>query len=177
MVKLAAAAREAGAEYLFDPGQALPALLEGAAARIAPLKEVLAAAKGIFVNDYEAAMLSKRFNLRVLLANPDHFLVRTRGAAGVDLLRDGRTSSLPPADADGVVDRTGCGDAFRAGFLHAYVRKQPLEACASLGAVMGALAVGSDGGQKHHTTRKEVYARWDAYNDMAHIECTTRLGV
>ncbi|MBK3780154.1 carbohydrate kinase family protein [Paraburkholderia aspalathi] len=171
MMTLALAARESGTDYLFDPGQALPALLEGAADRLAPFGSALVGASGIFLNEYEFELLSKRFGVRSLLLNRrDSFFVVTRGAAGVDLIRLDETLSLPPAKADVVVDPTGCGDAFRAGFLHAFVREHPLEACFSLGAVMGAIAVGSKGGQSHNITREQVYARWDDYNDQQHIK-------
>ncbi|HDR9106029.1 carbohydrate kinase family protein [Paraburkholderia sp. A2RO-4L] len=166
MVKLAGDARESGSDYLFDPGQALPALLEGAERGVIPLGDVLQGAKGIFVNEYEAELLMRR---RECLSGGG-FVVKTRGAAGVVLYEGGRSIALPPATARAVVDPTGCGDAFRAGFLHAYVRKQPLAACVSLGAVMGALAVGSEGGQNHRATQQEIYESWDRYNDAHGIK-------
>ena len=169
MVRLALLAREVGAEYFFDPGQALPALLEGVADHIAPLKDVIGGAKGIFVNEYEADQLFARLSLRDYLTNRYHFVVRTRGSAGVDLFHSGTATSLGPAPADSVVDPTGCGDAFRAGFLHAYVREHSLESCVALGAVMGALAVGSEGGQSHAVTCDDVYARSERYRDIGHI--------
>jgi sugar/nucleoside kinase (ribokinase family) len=45
-----------------------------------------------------------------------------------------------------VVDATGAGDAFVAGFLHAWLRKLPAEQCLDLGNACGAIAVGRLGG-------------------------------
>ncbi|KVP39817.1 PfkB family carbohydrate kinase [Burkholderia ubonensis] len=164
MVKLALAARAAGAEYFFDPGQALPSLLNKEASHIAPISIVLREAKGIFVNEYEAELLRAEVgDLRLLLTAQDQFIIRTRGAAGVDVIRREDSFSLPPAVPERVVDPTGCGDAFRAGFLHLYVQGHCLEACVAMGAVMGALVVASEGGQNHFISRKDIYARLDGY--------------
>lgn len=166
MVMLALAAREAGAAYLFDPGQALPALLDGVADDIAPFEHVLADATGIFVNEYETELLRERFpDLRTLLIRPDQFIVCTRGADGVEVLSHDGMLTLPCAKAEAVVDPTGCGDAFRAGFLHGYARDWSLVDCAALGSVMGALAVASVGGQNHRVTLDEVYVRLQDYRD------------
>jgi adenosine kinase len=170
MVRLALAARAGGFDYFFDPGQALPLLLEGAAEEVGSFLSVLKDAKGIFVNDYEFELLAKRYDVRQLLTCRDHFIVRTRGQAGIELLYEGLACTMPVAQAEAVVDPTGCGDAFRAGFLHAYTRKRPIHACVALGAVMGALAVGSAGGQNHRASVDEVYARARTYNRTATIE-------
>jgi len=44
-----------------------------------------------------------------------------------------------------VVDTCGSGDAFSAGFLHAYLRKQPLGECCKLGAALGAMVARQKG--------------------------------
>ncbi|MEX3983755.1 carbohydrate kinase family protein [Paraburkholderia sp. EG287A] len=170
MLTLARAARASGVEYFFDPGQCLPVLLEGAGEHVESLLPVLQDATGIFLNDYEFELLAARYDIRRLLTKPEQFIVRTRGSAGVELLHEGRACTMPVAEAEAVVDPTGCGDAFRAGFLHAYTRGRSLHACVGLGAVMGALAVGAHGGQGHHATAEEVYARARTYNRTATIE-------
>jgi adenosine kinase len=167
MVRLALAARAAGAEYFFDPGQALPSLLNKDASHVAPLSVVLREAKGIFLNEYEAELLRAEVcDLKLLLTAPDQFIVRTRGSKGVELIQQNGCISLPPATPDRVVDPTGCGDAFRAGFLHAYVREHCLEDCVALGAVMGAVVVGCEGGQNYVASPRDLYARWSAYRSV-----------
>jgi len=167
MVRLALAARAAGAEYFFDPGQALPSLLNKDASHVAPLSVVLREAKGIFLNEYEAELLREQVcDLKLLLTAPDQFIVRTRGSKGVDLIRQEGSISLPPAVPARVVDPTGCGDAFRAGFIHAYVREHSLEDCVALGAVMGAVVVGCEGGQNYVAALRDLYARWSGYRSV-----------
>lgn len=50
------------------------------------------------------------------------------------------------AQATPVVDTIGAGDAFNAGFLSAWLEKQPIEQCLRMGNTCGALAVGMKGG-------------------------------
>jgi adenosine kinase len=162
MVKLALEARARGVEYFFDPGQALPALIQGTAKHVASLEEVFAGAKGIFLNEYECSLVAGNYPVNIL-SSPDQFLVRTRGSCGADLVTQGDWIRVRPARPDAVVDPTGCGDAFRAGFLHGYVREKSLVECMSLGSVMGAVAVGSAGGQNHDVVREELYERWTTH--------------
>ncbi|KAJ1641463.1 Ribokinase-like protein, partial [Pavlovales sp. CCMP2436] len=69
------------------------------------------------------------------------------GARGVLAGRAGSAERwhVPSAPVS-VVDLTGAGDAFNAGFLHAYVRGAPVDACLRAGTAGGALAVQSLGG-------------------------------
>jgi adenosine kinase len=51
--------------------------------------------------------------------------------------------------AAGVVDPTGCGDAFRGALLFGLARQWPLERCVALGNRVGALKIAHRGGQNH----------------------------
>jgi sugar/nucleoside kinase (ribokinase family) len=69
------------------------------------------------------------------------------GSAGAALgFRHGITARLP-AVAVGVVDSTGAGDAFAAGFLSADLGGAGPEACLQAGVEAGARAVSRLGGQ------------------------------
>lgn len=62
--------------------------------------------------------------------------------------RGGRRFHMPAFEVE-VVDTTGCGDAFSAGFIAGLVRDYDLEECARLASACGALTatgLGSDGG-------------------------------
>ena len=62
-----------------------------------------------------------------------------------------------------VVDTTGAGDSFNAGFLHAWLRSASLEDCMRLGAACGALSTRGLGGTATQPTQEEaesyVYAQ------------------
>ncbi|MGD2115343.1 MAG: PfkB family carbohydrate kinase, partial [Acidobacteriota bacterium] len=59
-----------------------------------------------------------------------------------------------------VVDPTGAGDAFRAGFLAGLLREQPLDVCGRLGSVAAVYAVEHRGTQEHRYTREEFAERY-----------------
>lgn len=145
--------------YLLDPGQALPSLLEGQGGANFPA--MLAGAQGLFVNDYEAELcaqaLGKPFDQ---VARSILFCARTLGAKGCELWIGGNDPvSIPVAKPARVEDPTGCGDAFRSGFLHGLCRRWPLELCAQLGSVMGSFAIEQSGGQNHRPSMAEIIAR------------------
>ena len=63
--------------------------------------------------------------------------------------------------AERVLDPTGAGDAFRAGLLLGCGRGLPLETCARIGAVLGALKVAHEGPQGLRTDLEHVRARYE----------------
>ena len=158
--------------FFFDPGQALPDFLAvpSMVDDILPLPGILAGAKGIFVNDYEADMLIARIGLPLehWLMLPGHFYVRTRGSQGVRACvrtYDGELQYFEcgVAPACAIVDPTGCGDAFRAGFLFGYTHGWTMQQSLSLGSVMGSFAIEAHGGQNHRPTAVEIWQRFDAF--------------
>ena len=67
------------------------------------------------------------------------------GADGASV-QDGATRIQAPAEPVDVVDTTGAGDAFNAGFLGAWLLGQDLEACLRAGNAQGARAISRRGG-------------------------------
>ena len=68
----------------------------------------------------------------------------TCGRDGAVLISDGACLKTP-AHAVNVVDGTGSGDAFLAGYLHALLDNRPPEACLQSGSALGALCVQTAG--------------------------------
>ena len=64
-------------------------------------------------------------------------LVVTCGPEGATALRKGERAKVPSV-ATTVVDTTGAGDLFAAGFLHGHVAGEPLERCLQRGAICAA---------------------------------------
>lgn len=161
MATLAKQAHLQGKQFYFDPGQAVPSFVEGQVEHIFPLAELLNAAQGLFVNEYEAELLERCVGrpLAELITRPDQFIVRTKGSKGAELLTQGDSQHFPVAPTRAVVDPTGCGDAFRAGFMHGKTQGWSLSQCVELGAVMGSFAVECTGGQKHNPSYAEIQER------------------
>jgi len=69
-----------------------------------------------------------------------------QGAEGATAHVNGEKIHCPAAAID-VKDTTGAGDAFNAGFIHAWLRKCSISACVSLGNQCGSHCVASVGGR------------------------------
>lgn len=166
MVFLAETAQNRGKHYFFDPGQCLPAFLEDVHG--CGLPDILRFATGIFLNEYEADLLTKATGvpLEHWLASQRDFIVRTLGGNGVELLTLHGKQRFDVAPAKRIADATGCGDALRAGFLYGYTSGWRLEQCVELGAVMGAFAIEQEGGQNHRATATQVFDRLLQYRDI-----------
>ena len=65
-------------------------------------------------------------------------LVVTRGAAGSMAIEDGQRAEIPAEPVERVVDTTGAGDLFAAGFLAARCRGHGLKRCLEAGALAAA---------------------------------------
>ncbi len=143
----------AGIPFVFDPGQGLP-MFDGA-----ELAHFVELASWVAVNDYEARMLCERTGLSCAeISRRVRGLVVTLGAEGCEAWVDGRRTSLPPVQADAVVDPTGCGDAFRAALLFGLEQGWPLARCAALGNRMGAHKIASRGGQNYTLDSAKISA-------------------
>lgn len=79
------------------------------------------------------------------------------GQQGAIARRQGETVHRP-AFAIEVVDTTGAGDSFNAGFLHGYVAGWPLASCLDLGNACGALSTRAPGGTTSQATLDEAIA-------------------
>ena len=65
-------------------------------------------------------------------------LVVTRGPGGAIAVENGERVDVPAAPVETIVDTTGAGDLFAAGFLVARCRNRPLKACLEAGALAAA---------------------------------------
>jgi sugar/nucleoside kinase (ribokinase family) len=91
----------------------------------------------LFANEDEALLLASAADLDGAIAKLSPLvstLVVTRGAAGALGIERGNRIEIPAAPVDKVVDTTGAGDLFAAGFLAARCRARPLERCLQAGA-------------------------------------------
>jgi adenosine kinase len=137
--------------FVFDPGQGMP-LFSGA-----ELMEMIDAATYVAVNDYEARLLGERTGLSVeqIAARVDALIV-TRGGEGSEIHVDGSVVEVPAVRPVSLVDPTGCGDAYRAGLLYGMAHGWDWEKTGRLAATLGAIKIGSRGGQNHTIDREQV---------------------
>lgn len=158
MLRHAREAKQAGVPLLFDPSFQVIAF-DGD-----QLREAADGAFAVFTNDYEYAVIQEKTGLddRGLLDLAEIWVV-TLGEKGSRIVRrGGERHEVPAAPVEKVVDPTGAGDAYRAGFLAGLVRGAELPVCGRLGSVLAAHAVENYGTQAHRFTRDEFVERYRA---------------
>ncbi len=82
-------------------------------------------------------------------------LVVTRGAEGSTIYASGQVVQIPSVAPTGVVDPTGCGDAYRAGLLYGIAQGYDWPTSGRLASLMGSIKIASRGGQNHQLTREQ----------------------
>ncbi len=95
----------------------------------------------LFANEHELAALTGQADFHdgmAALNGKVPTLVVTRGAQGAHACHAGEEAHVPAQPIDKVVDTTGAGDLFAAGFLYGHVRGLPLAESLRLGAVCAA---------------------------------------
>jgi adenosine kinase len=136
--------RNAKIPFFFDPGQVIPSL------PIETLKNGLEGAEAVFGNDYEFSMLSKRLGWSENdMLEHAKLLVITLGEKGTRLVSKAGETLVPAVPADRVVDPTGAGDSYRAGYLNGFVHGLAPETCARLGSAVAVHCVEASGTQEH----------------------------
>jgi adenosine kinase len=141
--------------YVLDPGQGLP-MFSGE-----DLLEMLAGARCLTVNDYEARLVEQKTgkSLAELSARVEAVVV-TRGGEGADIHFSGQQIHVPAVRPDSLVDPTGCGDAFRSGLLYGMARGWDWRRSVRLASLMGSIKIAHRGGQNHKVSREEVERRF-----------------
>jgi sugar/nucleoside kinase (ribokinase family) len=84
--------------------------------------------------------------------------VMTRGAKGAVVFDGDTTAAIDAAPVAKVVDTTGAGDLFAAGFLFGFTHGRPLESCARIGA-MAAAEVISHMGARPETPLRDLLVK------------------
>ena len=137
-------AKALGLRMIFDPGQQIISM--DAMDIIAGVES----AYGIFVNEYEFELLQDKtgFSADEIVSKPT-FCVVTLGGDGAKIYAKGDEFFIPVIEGIEVVDPTGVGDAFRAGFLRGYMAGLDLTLCGEMGALTAALAIQHNGPQCH----------------------------
>ncbi len=137
--------REKGIPFAADPSQQL-ASMNGA-----EIRRLIDGAAYLFTNEYESYLTSQRTGWdEEQIAERVTTRVTTRGKDGAVVTSRGRPAvTVPVVPAERVVDPTGVGDAFRAGFLAGIAWGLHHERCAQIGALLATHVVESVGTQEY----------------------------
>lgn len=132
------------------------------------LHQGVAAAEVLILNDYERRVLAEKLAISEQeLQEQVPVCVTTKSKDGSEITGSNIPVliQIPIATVKKVIDPTGAGDAYRAGFLYGYVRGWPLETCGEMGAMAAAFAIEQFGGQSHSFTKEQFQSR---YQDNFH---------
>ena len=157
---------EAGVPYLYDPSMQLPRLEK------ADLEKGCRGARIVAGNDYEFGMMADKLGV----SEPDlrrmaPITVMTRGEAGALITADGEEFDIPPAKPRAVVDPTGAGDAFRAGFVLGLRHGWPWPVVGRVAALTAVHAIEHRGPQQHSYSLDEFRDRYrDNYGSAPELD-------
>ncbi|MGW5781980.1 carbohydrate kinase family protein [Streptomyces sp. NPDC003863] len=155
MLRHTRACRDLGIPFAADPSQQL-ARLDGEQVR-----ELVDGARFLFTNEYETALLLEKsgWTEADVLRRVETW-VTTHGEAGVRIRGEGRDPlAVPAVEVPAVVDPTGVGDAFRAGFLAGWLWGVPERCAAQLGCAVAATVLDYVGTQEYRLHRDSLLDR------------------
>ena len=147
-----------GLRLLYDPGQQVMNVSGD------DLQEGVAAAEVVIVNDYEASMLAKKITAtEAQLKSKVPIFITTYGKDGsiIEGSKLERSIKVPAVKPTKVVDPTGAGDAYRAGFIFGHLRQWDLNTCGQLGAVVASFVIEQHGTQPQ-LSKESIMKRYQA---------------
>ncbi len=148
--------RQGNVPYILDPGQSLN-IWDGDS-----LKEALNGSAIFISNDYELDLTMKLTGLTLdRMLDKTGAVVTTKGEDGsVIVTREGKTA-VAAVPADGVLDPTGAGDAYRSGLMKGLVANAGLLESCRLGAALASFAVEVHGTQEYRCSVEQVKGRYE----------------
>jgi len=116
----------------------------------------------LFANEDEAKSLIQTDDFEAAaawLAGKTDIVVITRSEKGAVVLAGGERHAIPAEQADAVVDTTGAGDLFAAGFLTGLAHGRSLPDCARMGAIAAAEVISHYGARPEKDLKALVSQR------------------
>jgi sugar/nucleoside kinase (ribokinase family) len=116
----------------------------------------------LFANESELAALAGTTDFDAglaALAAKVPTVVATRGAEGAHAVSGGEHAFVPAEPVARVVDTTGAGDLFAAGFLFGHVRERPLADCLRMGAICAAEVISHYGARPEQDLAQLISAK------------------
>ncbi len=143
-----------GTRFLFDPGQCIPALTAD------DLRNGMTDATVVFMNDYEFELIkvATGWKEQDILKVAETLVITLGGQGSRVLTRNGETL-VKAVFAKEVVDPTGAGDAYRAGYIKGMTLGWAAPQCAQLGSTAAAYCVEKAGTQAHSFTKGDLQER------------------
>lgn len=145
-----------GVPILFDPGQGVSEFSRD------EVRELLSLSDYVIANTHEWEILQLNGDLDAadIIAGQRQAIV-THSGDGVEIHAEGAEPvHVPAVPARQVVDVTGSGDAFRAGYVFGLVHSLPPVQCARIGCLAATYNLEHPETQRYHFTRDEFLQRY-----------------
>jgi adenosine kinase len=166
--------RARGYRFVADPSQQLARMERG------EIRHLVEGAAYLFTNDYEAELLERKtgWSRPEVLAQVGTWVI-THGKDGSALHRAGAEPvAVPVAKEMCILDPTGVGDAFRAGFLTGVAWGVSPQRCAEVGSMLATYVIETVGTQEYDVEIPAFCKRFaEAYGDAAGEEVREHLPV
>jgi adenosine kinase len=160
MENLAEECRERNLRFVYDPSQQI-ARMDGDT-----LRRSMTGAYLMIINQYESNMVMQKTGLSLSdLREMIDLLVITHGADGSEIYTNGDIIQVDAFPPESIVDPTGAGDAYRAGFITGLSKGLPLDLCGAMGALCATYVLEHIGTQRHSFTVSEFIARFRTHYD------------
>ena len=142
-------------KFIFDPGQSIPSF------SAEELKSALKKSQYVIVNDYEWQLIQNKTGLdEKTIFDYSQTLVITLGEKGSIIKTKIQEITVPIAKVTINQDPTGCGDAYRAGFLFGIKKGFDDLTCGKIASTCAAFAIEKHGTQNHYFTLKNFTKRY-----------------
>jgi adenosine kinase len=166
MAKFAEECKKSNVPYLYDPSQQV-ARLSGE-----ELARDLAGAKFLFCNEYEFELIKSKtgLDLHNILDRIEYLMV-TYGKNGAKFFSKTEEFYIPTVPENSIVDPTGVGDAFRAGFVTGYSHGWDWVLCGEIGALAAVYCLENNGPQGHSFDKLGFIERFRKhFNDLGKLD-------
>ena len=111
----------------------------------------------VFANQAEVLSLYQTEDLELALravADDSRLAIVTLSENGSIVQGGGQRVAVPAATIEQLVDSTGAGDLYAAGFLHGYTRNKPFETCGRLGSLAAGHVIQQVGPRPSHSLKE-----------------------
>jgi adenosine kinase len=160
MGQLVEECRTSGLPFVYDPSQQI-ARMDGET-----LRRDMAGAYMMVINQYESNMVMKKTGMNMdELREAIDILIITHGKDGSEIYTNGEIIPVSSIEPREILDPTGAGDAYRAGFLVGLANDFPLKLCGAIGALNATYVLEHIGPQDNSYTLDEFIKRFRKHHD------------
>ncbi|MBI4080245.1 MAG: carbohydrate kinase family protein [Candidatus Levybacteria bacterium] len=141
--------------YMFSPGQKIANMTSE------QIKEGITGAALVLLNDYELAMINKKTGWgKMDILKKTEIFILTLGAEGSVVETKQESIQIGIVKPKKIIDPTGAGDSYIAGFLAGHANGLDLKTCGQIGATAATYTIENYGTQQHAFTLNEFKKRY-----------------